>query len=307
MSAVPVLLTCDIHTHGYAPELVDDDLTAARTALRAAGLRATFLFPARAAAALAAQLAPLRAEGHEIGCHGLTHAADENFRTLPAARQRAILAEATAQIEALAGVRPVSFRAPAYRLGPATIAALEALDYRADLSVTSQRLGVFGGDPYHLGPLFARRRPYHPSPDAPYRAGATRLWELPVSACVLPFVSNTGRVFGERFMRVFFRALHAEARATGKPIVFVFHVEDLSPDRPADRRPRLSWRHFVPSPAYGLQVREFLVEHDWARVAAQTRALLATMARAPGVEVLTASEYCDRLDARSVVPAGNVC
>ena len=240
MTVVPVLLTCDIHTHMAGPGPVREDLVAARRILSELGLRCTFFFPAQSAEELQDQVEALRQEGHEIGCHGLTHVPSENYGVLPPATQHRFLAEATTRLGRLLGAPPVSFRAPVFKLSNGTIGALEDLGYRADTSVTAQRVGLFGSDVYDLRPLFAPRLPYHPDRRDPFRRGATALWEIPVSAWGLPFLSNTERLCGLPAMRAFFRALHLESRLTGKPVVFMFHAEDLNAGRGLEPRRRLA-------------------------------------------------------------------
>jgi hypothetical protein len=213
--------------------------------------------------------------------------------------QRACLARATSDLTALLGVPPASFRAPTFKVSGPTMAVLDELEYRADLSVVSQRLGVFGSDIYSAGPLMAPRRPYHPSRRNPFRRGESRVWEIPLSACVLPFLSNTERLCGLAFMRVFFRRLHAEARVTGKPIVFMFHAEDLNPDRGVQQLGPPSWRDFVPTRANGFRFRHFLLERDWRRVSEDLMALFSHIASASSVRFLTVRDYLPELERRA--------
>ena len=100
-AGIPVLLTCDIHTHVTGPEPVREDLVEARRLLRDLGMRCTFFFPARSAQELSDQVAALQAEGHEIGCHGLTHVPSENYGILPSATQHEFLQQATDQLTTL--------------------------------------------------------------------------------------------------------------------------------------------------------------------------------------------------------------
>ncbi len=296
MTVVPVLLTCDIHTHMAGPGPVREDLVAARRILSGLGLRCTFFFPAQSAEELQDQVEALRQDGHEIGCHGLTHVPAENYGVLPAATQRQFLAEATDRLGRLLGAPPVSFRAPVFKLSGGTIGALEDLGYRADVSVTAQRLGLFGSDVYDLRPLLAPRRPYHPDRRDPFRRGTMALWEIPVSAWGLPFLSNTERLCGLPAMRAFFRALHLESRLTGKPVVFMFHAEDLNADRGVEPRRPLAWSDFLPSRTHGFQFRHALLEHDWCLVRRDLVALFREMASPSDVRFLTVQEYVAGLD-----------
>lgn len=302
MRPVDVLLTCDIHTHMSGSEPVRRDLVEARRLLQAVGVRCTFFFPARSAELLRDQVEALRAEGHEIGCHGLTHDPSENYGRLPRQAQETLLTEATRRLTGVLGQPPVSFRAPVFKLSRDTIRVLEALGYRTDLSVTAQRLGVFGSDLYDMKPFFAPRRPYHPTLSNPFRKGAAQIWEIPVSAWLLPFLSNTERLCGLRFMQWFFRALYIEARTTGKPIVFMFHAEDLNAARGAQEPWRLSWRDFIPSRTFGFQFRHALLERDWRRVQQDLVALLRFMAGFPAVRFLTVNEYLPLLEDGHAVP-----
>ena len=299
MSSVPVLLTCDIHTHVMGSDPVREDLLAARRVLSEQGLRCTFFFPAQSAEELRDQVEALRQEGHEIGCHGLTHVPSENYGVLPPETQRRFLEEATDRLDQLLGAPPVSFRAPVFKLSNETIGVLEDLGYRADVSVTAQRLGLFGSDVYDLRPLLAPRRPYHPDRRNPFRRGGSSLWEIPVSAWGLPFLSNTERLCGLAAMRAFLRALHLESRLTGKPIVFMFHAEDLNAARGLEPRRPLAWRDFLPSRTYGFQFRHALLEHDWRRVQRDLVALFRDMASLPDVRFLTVQEYVATLDGTS--------
>lgn len=294
---VPILLTCDIHTHTYPVPLVHDDVTRAREVLSALKTPCTFFFPAESAEALRSDVAGLMEEGHEIACHGLTHEAAEMYSTLTLDEQRRTLAQATERLEAVTGETVRSFRAPAFKISGRTMQALDELGYAADLSVVSQRLSVFGSDLYNMRPMLAPRRPYHPSTEDVFRRGAARIWEIPVSAWLLPFLSNTERLCGAALMRAFYHALRLESRVTGKPIVFMFHAEDFNDRREPDRLPRLSWIHFVPTKAYGLQFRYFLLERNWTRIRRDLVALLAHMAEDGSAEFLTARDYAARLAA----------
>jgi peptidoglycan/xylan/chitin deacetylase (PgdA/CDA1 family) len=302
MKRVPVLLTCDIHTHNYSGDQVRQDLVEAREALRQLGAPATFFFPVASAELLRDQLDPLRDDGHEIGGHGVTHEPGEDYSRLPDEEQLRLLELATGRLTALLGEPPVSFRAPAFKVSAATLRALEKLGYRADLSVNSQKLGLFGSDIYSFGPLFAPRRPYHPSPASAFRKGRSGVLEIPVSAALLPFLSNTERLLGLPFMRLFFRALYWESRATGKPVVFVFHAEDFNGGRAMDRLGWPSWRHFLPTRTYGLEVRYFLFEWNWQNVRRDMMALVRYMQGFPGVELSTVRQYLDRSRATSPGP-----
>ena len=291
MKPVSVLLTCDIHTHTYGVEQVHRDLQAVQRILQEMRLPCTFFFPAESAEMLRGQVDELQREGHEIGCHGLTHDPSEQYSRLPVSQQEPFLQQATERLSRLLEKPPISFRAPAFKVSGQTMRILEGLGYEADLSVNSQRLGALGSDITNLAPLWAPRCPYHPSSSNPYRKGNGRLLEIPVSAWILPFVSNSERLLGLGFMRGFFRFLYGESRLTGKPIVFVFHAEDLNAQRGKQRRARWSWRYLRPSRTYGFEFRYLLFECDWQRVQEDQVALFRYMAGFPNVRFLTVRDY----------------
>lgn len=290
-----VLMTCDIHTHTYSAGMVHRDLQQARSILSEIGLPCTFFFPLRSAETLGRDVDALQRDGHEIGCHGLTHEAGEQYSQLPLEEQRNLLTQATGGLTEILGERPKSFRAPAFKVSGHTMRVLDELGYQADLSINSQRLGALGSDIYNFGPLLAPRRPYHPSWNNPYRKGDAQLWEIPVSAWILPFVSNTERLLGLRFMRCFFQFLYREALTTRKPIVFVFHAEDLNAARGMEERSRLTWRHFLPSSTYGFAFRYFLLERSWRRIQEDLIELFRYMSSFHRVRFLTVKEYLDTL------------
>ena len=122
------------------------------------------------------------------------------------------------------------------------------------------------------------------------------MWEIPVSAWGLPFLSNTERLCGLTWMRWFFKMLHLEARVTSKPIVFVFHPEDLNAERGVEPYSRLTWRHVIPTWQHGFLFRFLLFERDWRRVARDVAALMTEMETDPATRCLTVSEYWSMLE-----------
>lgn len=300
MIPVDIILTCDIHTWDSGPHtvpLVDNDLIQARRTLKKLNLPCTFLFPSRSAELLKDQVIALRQEGHEIGCHGVTHSIGENFSTLPFVDQYRLLTEATHSItNILGGERPITFRAPAFKICGHTIQALEELGYRIDLSVVSQRISLFSADSYNFKPLFAPRRPHHPSVHNAYKIGNVKLWEFPTTALGLPFFSNTERIFGLAFMKAFFRMLYWESKIIGKPIVFLFHVEDLNSLRETGSVGRkISWKDFIPSED-GIGLRYHLFEYNWEHVSRDIVALFEYMKSFPSVRFNTATDYLQYLE-----------
>jgi peptidoglycan/xylan/chitin deacetylase (PgdA/CDA1 family) len=135
---------------------------------------ATFLFTGREAEGNPAVVRKIRSAGHEIGCHTMYH---ENIGVpvydVPVgsfALEGEIegrLRLATDTIHKVAGVRPLSFRAPRLFGSTAMVLALEKLGYVADSSFPS----------YYYGRDFL---PYHPSRDDWSREGNLNILEIPI-------------------------------------------------------------------------------------------------------------------------------
>ncbi len=295
MSDVTLLITYDIHLHAHSPAAMARYLQTTMAIHARLGVPANFLFPAEAAEQLAPVVRRLLAHGHAVGNHGLTHQGGEVYDALPPVRQEAALREATRRMEnVLAG--PIRFfRAPAFRINAATLQALEALGYESDLSMNSGRWGLLSSDPWNTTWLRAPRLPYHPDAAAPWRRGNLRLWEIPLSCRLLPFMSNTLLMFGRPFMQGFFRLLVNEARRTGKPIVYMAHPEELQADRPAPTRHRLRGRDFLPL-RYGFGFRQALMSTDPVRIAEDSAALLSYMSHYAGIRGLTVPDYVRQLE-----------
>ena len=303
MKDVPVLVTYDIHVGTHAADDVARYLDTVMTEHARLGIPASFNFPAAAARQMPAAVRRLVAAGHAIGNHGLTHGPGEIYDVLPAHDQYEALRQATQELEQVAQ-RPVRFfRAPVFRINGATIHALERLGYEAELSMNSQRLGLLSSDPTNVTWLTAPRGPYHPDAQRPWRRGSARLWELPLSCWLVPFMSNTLLMFKLGFMKAFFRALYVEAWMTGRPIVFMTHPEEIDPARPAAPRHPFRWRELLPS-TYGFGFRHALMETDPAAIARQSRELFAYMRAFPGVRFHTVPSFVAQLNGTPAAPIG---
>ena len=137
---------------------------------------ATFLWTGDAAAAHPEWVAAARAAGHETGCHTLRHEflGEANsdtpglFTVLPEEIDHR-LELATRAVEAVAGVRPVSFRCPRLQSSNEVLHALERLGYLTDGSYPT----------YFYARQFA---PYHPSRVDWREPGDMAILELPTYA-----------------------------------------------------------------------------------------------------------------------------
>jgi hypothetical protein len=296
MRTVPVLLTYDIHTHAAhsAPE-VDRYLQHVLELHARMGVKASFFVPAEAARAMKQTVASLLREGHGVGCHGLTHR-NESYKSMPAPEQKEKLSRATREIEDIIQQRVTFFRAPVFKISGTTIRVLEELGYEADLSINSQRLGLLSSDVWNVSWMVAPRRPYHPDCQYPWRKGQAKLWEIPLSCTLLPYMSNTALVCGLGFMKTFFWSLCVESRWMRKPIVYMAHPEDLWPWRETRPRQPFRWGDVVPTSVEGLRFRRALLEDDPKKIAQTSQALLEHMCGEGRVRLLTVPEYVAELN-----------
>ena len=136
-------------------------------------ITATFFFTGDAAKKHPEVVAAVIEKGHEIGCHTLFHETiGDSLLEIPG--MMPILPEevpnrlrlCTEWIEDVAGVRPVSFRAPRLFGSTSMVNALDALGYVADAS-------------YPMYYFRERLGPYHPSRDDWTQEGDLAIVELP--------------------------------------------------------------------------------------------------------------------------------
>lgn len=137
-------------------------------------VEATFLFTGREAVGNPEIVHGVRSAGHQIGCHTMYHEnIGEPVYDVPVGsfalecEIEGRLEMATDAIEGVAGVRPVSFRAPRLFGSTEMILALERLGYRVDSSFPSY---------FHARDFL----PYHPSRHDWSRPGDMDILEVPV-------------------------------------------------------------------------------------------------------------------------------
>jgi peptidoglycan/xylan/chitin deacetylase (PgdA/CDA1 family) len=220
----------------HDPVEQEDVLDRLDTDLRAIGIAATVFVTGEAAKRFDKQLRRL-ASAHEVGCHGLTHDKGEDFRSMTGIEAESRIASAGEAIANVTGVPPRAFRGPAMTTSAETQAALIRLGYYADLSVCARRYDVLTSRSFTPGWITAPTAPYRPSSTSPFRRGDERIAVIPLSGAGLPFVSGVLHLFGPRFMRGFYRALHAEASRRELPIVYLFHSYELTQIRRTDEKP----------------------------------------------------------------------
>lgn len=298
---VPLLITWDVDPDFWLPlEVRHRTLEQAMSLCTELGIRATFYFTADGAHVYEDRLQTLQAQGHEIGCHGLTHEDEEDYNRMPPDLQDSYIEQATRKLAALAGRPPRSFRSPRVKTSAYTLKKLGDYGYWTDSSVCSQRLDLVSSNLINPGWLGAPRRVYHPHRESPFKAGDLSLWEIPVSAMILPLISSTFRVLGLFAMKTLFRILYAEARLTGKPIVYLAHPVEFR-----DRKKLRQSQNNQPGKLYfnrrffslsfirthGFKMRNLLYRADGDVLLAKTRQFFAYMTSFPGVTPMTAAEY----------------
>jgi peptidoglycan/xylan/chitin deacetylase (PgdA/CDA1 family) len=294
---VPVLITWDVDPDRWAtPDHRQQALSTALDLCEEFGIRSTFFITANFAHEYPGHIERMQTLGQEIGCHGLTHTDEEEYDRMPEEMQRSYIEQATQKLEKVAGVRILAFRSPRVKTSAHTLRLLAERGYRADSSVCSQRIDFVSSNLINPGWLVAPRRPYHPNSASAFKHGDIPIWEIPVSAMVIPLISGSLNVFGLRLMKAFFRLLYAESRYTGKPIVYLAHPTELFSS--GSRPPRLTLKQF--SPAY-IRTHGFLLRKIFFRMGGETwrnatRGLFAYMASLPAVKFMTSSEYVNYLD-----------
>lgn len=153
---------------GFAP-----GAAAILSILRKRRVTATFFFTGDAARNNPKVVKRVKAAGHEIGCHTLFHETigDALFNIpgmMPVLPEEVPnrLRLATEWIEQVAGLRPVSFRAPRLFGSTAMVVALDELGYLADAT-------------YPMYYFRAQLAPYHPSSKDWTKKGRLKIVELP--------------------------------------------------------------------------------------------------------------------------------
>ncbi len=94
-----------------------------------AGIRATFFVPGYTAERWPEAVRSIRDAGHEIAHHGYLH---ESSRGASLADQEARLLRGLEALDAVAGIRPVGYRAPMWELGHETLGLLARHGFRYD-------------------------------------------------------------------------------------------------------------------------------------------------------------------------------
>jgi hypothetical protein len=259
------------------------------------GIRSTFFITASFAHEYPDHIRRMQVFGHEVGCHGLTHTDEEEYSQMPERMQRSYIEGATRKLEAVVGAPILTFRSPRVKTSAHTLRLLAEYGYRADSSVCSQRIDFISSNLINPGWIVAPRRPYHPHCGNAFRKGDLPIWEIPISAMALPFISGSLNIFGLRFMKAFFRLMCAEARHTGKPVVYLAHPPEFVSS--GNRRLHYTLKEFSPAHVrtHGFP-RKILYRMNGETWFGATQELFAYMATFPGVTFMTSNEYVTYLE-----------
>lgn len=292
--SVPVLITWDVDPDLWMPfERRQKALHAALELCNQHNIPATFYVTAQVAHEYVADFEIMQAQGHEIGCHGLTHGDEENYDRMPEQVQRHYIGEATEKLQSVSGVPIHAFRSPRVKTSAQTLKLLAEHGYWSDSSVCSQRMDLVSSNLLNVGWLFAPRRPYRPHQSSAFKRGNVPLWEIPVSAVVAPFISSMLAVVGLPAMKLFFWLLHAESQRTGKPIVYLAHPVEFAPMRKGKWNATMRREYYSLSyiRAHGLRLRAMLYKADSYTRLSYTQDLFAYMTSFPDVVFMTVSGY----------------
>jgi polysaccharide deacetylase family protein (PEP-CTERM system associated) len=203
---------------GGLPRRVEESVARVLDTLARHGARATFFVLGCVAREHPGLVARIAAGGHEVGCHGLTHALV--YESEPAAFGRAI-ADARALLADQAGQPVLGFRAPSWSITARSLWALDAVaaaGFRYDSSIFPRANYLYGLDG-------APRTPFA------VRTGAGLLIEVP------PPLIGRGRfalgVGGGFYLRILPTWVHRRAAAAsarrGRPFLVYVHPRELDP------------------------------------------------------------------------------
>lgn len=302
---VPVLITWDVDPDRWASfEGREQSLALAMELCKEFGVRATFFITAQFAYEYQAQISRLQDLGSEVGCHGLTHTDEEDYSTMTLEMQRRYIEEATQKLQAVTGRAVASFRSPRVKTSHYTLQLLADYGYCVDSSVCSQRIDFISSNLINPGWIVAPRCPYHPHEKNAFKRGTLPIWEVPVSAMVMPFISSFFSATGTEVMKIFFKLLYAESRRTGKPIVYLAHPTEFIPCEKWKPEPGLKDFSLKRIRTHGFLIRNILYRLLETRLFEATRDLFAYMASFPGVSFMTCKEYVDAFDGDKQLFAG---
>ncbi|RLD33649.1 MAG: polysaccharide deacetylase [Bacteroidetes bacterium] len=205
------------------------------------GVKTTFFFTAHIAKLYPEIVKMIIPYGHEVASHGYTHEIDQAFDVLSLEQQIEHLKNSKEILEDISGKKLISFRAPAARVNRDTPLALKETGFKIDSSVASQRFDMFLslGSMKKLNWLIAPRKPYFTKQDNLWKRGDGEIFEIPISALLMPYIGTTLRIF-PFLSRQLRRTLARESSMNKKPIVFLTHpnefIDEVGQENGPERR-----------------------------------------------------------------------
>jgi peptidoglycan-N-acetylglucosamine deacetylase len=291
---VPVLITWDVDpTPEVSLEHLKESFCLINDLLQELRIASTFLFVSEVAQKLIMEISALLASGQEIGCHGLTHDDTEEYHKMPEAMQVQYLQQATEILNTITKKPVITFRGPRVKTSSITQKILEELGYKADVSVSSQRIDIISSNFINWGWIIAPRSPYHPNDSSAFKRGNRKIWVVPISAIVFPFISSTLNIFGVTFMKLFFKILYAESLRNGKPIVYLIHPDEFAP-KTIKIDSKVSFLKNLR--IHGFALRSKLYTRDERKRFENNKSLFYYMKSFPNVQFMTVNDYVASLN-----------
>lgn len=284
---VPALVTLDVH------EMPGIDRYIARSVemLDEMGIPATYFVPAVIFQQYSGRMRNIP-KHHQIASHGLFHSGDEDYSTMSYETQKDYIERQTKILSDGLGQHPGAFRAPGFRISGGTLSLLEKNDYYADVSVNAGRLGITSTYNRENGWFRAERIPYHPDESDPFHPGRLSLWEIPVSAFLLPFTSNAVVTLGSALTKVLAGGLLGECRKKPKPMVYMSHPEDLNENGPERQRPKFKLEMLLP--VRGFSIRHYVSTKPAKTVYEINCKVLGYLRKQEAIEFVTVENYVRR-------------
>jgi len=210
------------------------------------GVKTTFFFTAHIAHLYPEIVKMVIPYGHEVASHGYSHEADQAFDLLTLEQQVDHLKRSKAILEDISGEEVMSFRAPAARVNKHTPVALQETGFKIDSSVASQRFDMFLslGSVRKLNWLVAPRKPYFTDANNLWKKGEGGIFEIPISALLMPYIGTTLRLF-PNISHQLGKILSFEASKGQKPIVFLTHPNEFVEEVPKSKKTTRRSKNYV--------------------------------------------------------------
>ena len=191
-------------------------------------IRTTFFFTGYIAKLIPDVVRMVQSYGHEVASHGLDHNPQNAFDNLSLDEQIHHLNESKKILEDISGDKVITFRAPAARVQKNTAIALNETGFKIDSSLSSQRFDFFltFGNVNKLKWLTIPRTPYFTEPNDLFRKGGGKIFEIPISALIFPYIGTTLRMF-PNFIKIVKIIMNFENKLNQKPIVFLTHPNEF--------------------------------------------------------------------------------